>query len=299
VHGAVVTRFPPEPSGYLHIGHAKAALLNQHFADKYGGKMLVRFDDTNPSKESTEFVDNILDDMARLGLRYEKCATALVILGPFAEMLWLGLRDTHCGACFADAIWSSQVAGMIKWSLDFKSMAQLCKLNRSSEYPSQISAQLSDAPQTPCRLTYSSDYFPQMIELAKRMVAAGSLYADNTDVDTMRDERLKGVESKNRGQSKEEAARLFGEMIAGSEVRSQLVLDVWPCALRPGQAGLLQHKVAQRCVEARAGGTLCSLPGPRVLGTLARHAIGAVVWPRVCRQQGNKLGFWRCAFAYR
>lgn len=136
--GKVCLRFAPEPSGYLHIGHSKAALMNQYFAQRYQGKVIVRFDDTNPAKESNEFVDNILKDIETLGIQYD-------------------------------------------------------------------------------RVTYTSDYFPQLMEMAEKLIRDGKAYVDDTPREEMQKMRMDGVESKCRSNSVEENLKLWKEMIKASD----------------------------------------------------------------------------------
>jgi glutamyl-tRNA synthetase len=143
--GNVCTRFPPEPSGYLHIGHAKAALLNQYFAQRYKGRLIIRFDDTNPAKESNEFVENILNDLDTLGIKGE---------GP----------------------------------------------------------------------TYTSDYFPQLMEMAEKMISEGKSYIDDTPREQMQKERMDGIESVNRNNTVEQNMALWKEMVAGTERGKQCCL---------------------------------------------------------------------------
>lgn len=136
--GKVVTRFPPEPSGFMHIGHAKAAILNEYFARMYDGKLIVRFDDTNPSKEKEEYTEAILEDVKTLGIK-------------------------------------------------------------------------------PDRITYSSDYFDKMYELAIQMIKEGKAYCDDTPVEKMREERGEGIASARRDRSVEENLKMFEEMKQGTE----------------------------------------------------------------------------------
>ncbi len=69
---SILTRFPPEPNGYLHLGHAKSLCINFGLAMKYGGKTNLRYDDTNPTKEDTEYVDSIKEDIKWLGFQWDK-----------------------------------------------------------------------------------------------------------------------------------------------------------------------------------------------------------------------------------
>ncbi|KAK6460962.1 tRNA synthetases class I, catalytic domain-containing protein [Scheffersomyces coipomensis] len=130
--GKVVTRFPPEPSGYLHIGHAKAAILNEYFAHNYKGKLIIRFDDTNPTKEKEEFQDSIIEDLALLGVK-------------------------------GDIV------------------------------------------------SYSSDYFEKMYELAIQMIKDGNAYCDDTPLEKMREERMVGDASERRERTVEENLKIFTE----------------------------------------------------------------------------------------
>ncbi|RKF71928.1 putative glutamate--tRNA ligase, cytoplasmic [Golovinomyces cichoracearum] len=136
----VVTRFPPEPSGYLHIGHLKAAMLNDYFAHElYQGTLLLRFDDTNPSKEKQEYQDSIVEDLKLAGIK-------------------------------------------------------------------------------PDKTSFTSDYLGDLYEYCIRLIKEGHAYTDDTDQETMRDQRMKGIASKNRNNSVETNLALFQEMKVASEI---------------------------------------------------------------------------------
>jgi glutamyl-tRNA synthetase len=99
VQGKVVTRFPPEPNGYPHIGHAKAAILDETYAQRYQGKFILRFDDTNPAKERLEYYRAIRDGLAWLGVQpdlQKNTSDDIEVLYGYAEQL---LLDGHAYVC--------------------------------------------------------------------------------------------------------------------------------------------------------------------------------------------------------
>lgn len=148
--GRLSTRFPPEPNGYLHIGHAKAIIMDFGVAEKFGGKCNLRFDDTNPQKEDTEYVNAIMKDIHWLGYDWED------------------------------------------------------------------------------RLYYASDYFPQLFELACRMIMEGKAYVDAQSSEEIAAQKgtptTPGIESPYRNRPAEESLDLFKRMNAGEFDEGSLVL---------------------------------------------------------------------------
>src|SRR5665213_575355 len=98
--GRVLTRFPPEPNGYLHIGHAKSICLNFGLAKEFGGKTNLRFDDTNPEKEEREYVDSIIDTVHWLGFDWEdRVFYASDYFGQLYEWALKLIRDGKAYVC--------------------------------------------------------------------------------------------------------------------------------------------------------------------------------------------------------
>ena len=105
-NGLVQTRFPPEPNGYLHIGHAKAICLDFGLADEFGGKTNLRFDDTNPSKEETEYVDSIMADVKWLGFEWEGLFYASDYFGQLYE--W-AVQLINAGKAYVDDLSADEI----------------------------------------------------------------------------------------------------------------------------------------------------------------------------------------------
>ena len=105
--GRVLTRFPPEPNGYLHIGHSKAISLNFGLAKQFGGKTNLRFDDTNPETEETEYVDSIKEDIRWLGFEW---ANEFYASDYFDQLFAFAVKLIQLGAAYVDESTAEQIA---------------------------------------------------------------------------------------------------------------------------------------------------------------------------------------------
>ena len=111
--GRVHTRFPPEPNGYLHLGHAKSICLNFGLADEFGGKTNLRFDDTNPCKEETEYVDSIMENVRWLGFEWDGLFYASDYFGQLYEWALQMIREGKAFVCDLSAEEVRQTRGTL------------------------------------------------------------------------------------------------------------------------------------------------------------------------------------------
>lgn len=105
----IITRFPPEPNGYLHIGHAKSICLNFGLTKKYGGYTNLRFDDTNPTTEETEYVDSINEDVRWLGFEWKN---ELYASDYFEKLYEFAVKLIKKGLAYVDDSTSDEIAAM-------------------------------------------------------------------------------------------------------------------------------------------------------------------------------------------
>src|SRR6187551_3741476 len=103
----VLTRFPPEPNGYLHIGHSKSICLNFGLASKFGGKTNLRFDDTNPATEETEYVESIKNDIRWLGFQWEN---ELYASDYFDQLYDFAVKMIKEGFAYVDDLSAEEIA---------------------------------------------------------------------------------------------------------------------------------------------------------------------------------------------
>src|SRR6202011_1394720 len=104
--GRVATRFPPEPSGYLHIGHAKSICLNFGVAEEHGGTCNLRFDDPNPAKEDVEYVESIKEDVAWLGFKW---AAELYASDYFEQLYGFAVELITRGLAYVDSLSADEI----------------------------------------------------------------------------------------------------------------------------------------------------------------------------------------------
>src|ERR1041384_6613145 len=102
----IQTRFPPEPNGYLHIGHAKAICLDFGLADEFKGKTNLRFDDTNPEKEETEYVESIQEDVRWLGYEWDNL---LYASDYFDQLYEWAIKLIKAGKAYVDDLTADQI----------------------------------------------------------------------------------------------------------------------------------------------------------------------------------------------
>ena len=231
--GKVVTRFPPEPSGYLHIGHAKAALINNFYARKYGGRMILRFDDTNPTNEKAEFTDNILLDLARLGIKPDQMTHTSDYFSELEELCGKMLRDglTYVDDTPADA--SQLACSQFKGKEDSIKGALVVELDRGENggYNRVILEMKEGKIENGSKIHligYGNAVIDEVIVTESKPVAArGHLvttsHVEDTNVvaykwlpATVSEQRKYGLESFSRHRSVSENMELWSEMLAGT-----------------------------------------------------------------------------------